>query len=107
MLPVVRPPQTSTTPSENQTPPALPACANLDADGPLLSSTGCSNVFGIRGSAATVRGAPAREGSGLMVSAEGEEFHQRGVFGAHGMHRLAIGGGGAGFYAGLAFGFTR
>lgn len=32
-----------------------------------------------------------------MVSAEGEEFVRRGVFGTHGMHRLAIGGGGAGF----------
>lgn len=62
-----------------------------------MSSTGCSGVFGLRGSAATVRGAAATEGSGLMVSAEGEEFVRRGVFVTHGMHRLAIGGGGAGF----------
>ena len=32
-----------------------------------------------------------------MASSEGEEFNRRGLFSTHGMHRLAIGGGGAGF----------
>ncbi|HMI89163.1 MAG TPA: hypothetical protein VK550_34025 [Polyangiaceae bacterium] len=41
-----------------------------------------------------------------MVSAEGEEFTHRGVFGTHGMHRLALGGGGAGFEGTLLGGVT-
>ena len=98
--PLARPaaPQTveSSTPAQPTTPPPLPACADSDAEGPFLSSTGCSGVFGVRGSAVNVRGARANEGSGLMVSGEGEEFVRRGVFSTHGMHRLAIGGGGAG-----------
>jgi hypothetical protein len=44
-----------------------------------------------------------------MVSAEGQEFTRRGLFGSHDMHRLAIGGGGAGFegtlMGGIAAGF--
>jgi hypothetical protein len=32
-----------------------------------------------------------------MFSGEGEEFVRRGIFSSHGLHRLAIGGGGAGF----------
>jgi hypothetical protein len=44
-----------------------------------------------------------------MVSVEGEEFVRRGLFSAHGSHRLGIGGGGAGFegalQGGLAGGF--
>ncbi len=90
-------PSAAPAPQETPPPPGIPPCADPDADGPFLSSTGCSGVFGIRGSAATVRGVDATEGSGLMVSSEGEEFVRRGVFVAHDMHRLAIGGGGAGF----------
>ena len=101
--------ETSTSPAQSSSVPPLPPCANPDGDGPFLSSTGCSGVFGIRGSASTVRGVEASEGSGLMVSTEGEEFTRRGLFGAHGMHRLAIGGGGAGFegtlQGGVAGGF--
>lgn len=74
------------------------ACAAPDSEqGPFLSSTGCSGVFGIRGSAVSTRGVTASDGSGLMVSGEGEEFVRRSLFSAHGRHRLAIGGGGAGF----------
>jgi hypothetical protein len=102
--------ETSPAPSETPPPPpSIAPCADPDATGPFLSSSGCSGVFGLRGSAATVRGVAATEGSGLMVSAEGEEFVRRGVFSTHGMHRLAIGGGGAGFegtlQGGLAGGF--
>jgi hypothetical protein len=84
-------------------------CAEPDADGPYFASTGCSGVFGLRGSAVDTRGAPAEQGTGLMVSAEGEEFVRRGLFSFHGSHRLAIGGGGAGFegtlQGGMAGGF--
>jgi hypothetical protein len=56
-----------------------------------------------------VRGVHADQGAGIMFSSEGEEFVRRGIFSAHGSHRLAIGGGGAGFegtfLAGFAGGF--
>jgi hypothetical protein len=74
-----------------------------------LSSTGCSGVFGLRGSAVDTYGAPASQGSGLMVSGEGQEFVRRGMFSSKDSHRFAIGGGGAGFegtlQGGLAGGF--
>jgi hypothetical protein len=84
-------------------------CANPDENGPFFASTGCSGVFGLRGSAVDTHGAPAPAGSGLMLSAEGEEFVRRGLFVTRGSHRLAIGGGGVGFegalQGGLAGGF--
>ena len=90
-------------------PPPVAPCAELEAEGPLWSSTGCSGVFGLRGSAVETQGAPATQGSGLMVSGEGQEFARRGIFSSRGSHRLAIGGGGAGFegtlQGGLALGF--
>lgn len=86
-----------------------PTCAEPDARGPYFASTGCSGVYALRGSAVETRGAPAKTGTGLMLSIEGEEFMRRGVFSGHGLHRLAIGGGGAGFegtlQGGLAGGF--
>jgi len=84
----------------------LPPCADPDTDGAFVTSTGCSGVFGIRGSAIGVRGVPADEGSGIMFSEEGEEFVRRGIFSSHGLHRLAIGGGGAGFEGTLLGGLT-
>ncbi|MET0594265.1 MAG: hypothetical protein ABW133_16305 [Polyangiaceae bacterium] len=86
-----------------------PTCAEPDASGPYFASTGCSGVYALRGSAVETRGVPAKAGTGLMLSVEGEEFMRRGVFSGHGSHRLAIGGGGAGFegavQGGLAGGF--
>jgi hypothetical protein len=85
------------------------SCGEPDATGPYFASTGCSGVFGVRGSAVDTRGAPATQGTGLMVYAEGEEFVRRGLFSFHGSHRLAMGGGGAGFegtlQGGMAGGF--
>src|SRR6185503_15656963 len=60
-----QPPETSRAPSETPPSPSMPPCADPDAEGPFLSSTGCSGVFGLRGSATSVRGASASEGSGL------------------------------------------
>jgi hypothetical protein len=60
----------------------------------------------LRGSAVETRGAPAANGTGLMLSVEGEEFVRRGIFSAHGSHRLAIGGGGAGFEGALQGGIA-
>jgi hypothetical protein len=96
----------SPAPGEKRPHAVLPPCAEPDADGEFLSSTGCSGVFGVRGSAVNVTGVSAEKGSGLMVSAEGEEFVRRGIFSTHGLHRLAIGGGGAGFEGALVGGMT-
>jgi hypothetical protein len=41
-----------------------------------------------------------------MIAAEGEEFARRGIFSSKGSHRLAIGGGGAGFEGTLQAGFA-
>jgi hypothetical protein len=84
----------------------VPPCAEPDADGEFLSSTGCSGVFGVRGSAVSIGGVSGEQGSGLMLSAEGEEFVRRGIFSTHGMHWMAIGGGGAGFEGALLGGMT-
>jgi hypothetical protein len=75
----------------------LPACAPADSDEELRTSTGCSGVFGVRGSGVTVHGARAGTGAGVTASEDGEELVRRGIWSAHGLHRLAIGGGGAGF----------
>lgn len=69
-------------------------------------STECSGAFGLRGSASDVRGVAAREGNGLMLSGEGEDLVHGGIFGAHGIHRFALGGGGAGFEGTLLAGLT-
>jgi hypothetical protein len=103
----VRPP--ASAPAAEPAPPAdaarprpappwkLPPCAEPEGEGAFVSSTGCSGVFGVRGSAIGVRGVRAEEGTGIMFSGEGEEFVRRGIFNSHGLHRVAIGGGGAGF----------
>ena len=75
----------------------LPTCAEPEGEGAFVSSTGCSGVFGVRGSAVALRGVRGDEGTGIMFSGEGEEFVRRGIFSSRGMHRVAIGGGGAGF----------
>jgi hypothetical protein len=103
-------PGPSATGGEKPLEPApAPPCAEPDADGPFWSSTGCLGVFGLRGSAVNTQGAPAADGSGLMIQGEGAEFARRGIFSSKGSHRLAIGGGGAGFegtlQGGLAGGF--
>ena len=86
--------------------PAAPSCADPEAEGPLLSSTGCSGVLGLRGSVSEVRGAAADEGTGLMLASEGEEFVRRRIFTARDAHRFAIGGGGAGFEGTLQIGLS-
>jgi hypothetical protein len=102
-------PETPKAVATGPTPPPAVGCAEPDAEGPVLASTGCSGVFGLRGSAVDTHGAPATSGSGLTLAGEGEEFVARGLFSAHSSHRFAIGGGGAGFegtlQAGLAGGF--
>ena len=89
----------------------LPPCADPDSDGELRTSTGCSGVFGVRSGFVDVSGVGAGTGTNVMVSAEGEEMVRRGLFNFHGSHRLAIGGGGAGFEGalggGLGFGVRR
>ena len=82
-------------------PSPVSACPEPDTERAFLSSTACTGVFGLRGSAVDTQGAPAAQGSGLMVSAEGAEFARRGIFSSKGSHRMAIGGGGAGFEGAL------
>ena len=72
----------------------------------FASSAACSSFFGIRGSATSVRGTPADEGVGIMFSSEGEQFARAGMITIHGSHRIAIGGGGAGFEGALLGGFA-
>lgn len=72
----------------------------------LRFSTGCTSVFGLRGSGSTVKGPPAREGAGLMAWSEGETYAQGPLMNVHGVHRLALGGGGAGLEGTLLGGFT-
>lgn len=90
------------------TPPAgrfrMPPCADPDTDGELRTSTGCSGVFGVRSGFVDVHGVGAGTGTNVMASAEGEELVRRGLFNFHGSHRLAIGGGGAGFEGALGGG---
>jgi len=104
-----RPASSAPQPAESAPRFKPPPCADPDADGEFLSSTGCSGVFGVRGSVSHVVGVAATEGSGLMFSAAGEEFVRRGIFSTHGLHKMAIGGGGAGFegmlLGGMAGGF--
>jgi hypothetical protein len=72
----------------------------------LRVSTVCSSVFGLRGSATSAQGVPASDGVGLMVWSDGENFAHGPVMNAHGVHRLALGGGGAGLEGTLLGGFT-
>lgn len=105
-------PQTAVAPTAESgstpapAPPAYRACTDSDTEGPYRWSTGCSGVFGIRGSAVNTRGVRAVDGSGLMFAAQGEQFVGRGMFSGHGRHSLAIGGGGAGFEGTLLGGMT-
>jgi hypothetical protein len=72
----------------------------------LRFSTVCSSVFGLRGSVSSVRGVPARDGAGLMAWSDGENFAQGPVINTHRVHRLALGGGGAGLEGTLLGGLT-
>ena len=76
---------------------SLPPCAPADVDGELRLSTGCSGVYGFRGSVVHVNGATAGTGAGVMATTQGEEYVRAGILSARGLHRLSIGGGGAGF----------
>lgn len=75
----------------------LPRCGDQESEDEFRTSTGCSGVFGIRGAVTNMRGAPGEPGASLTVSTEGEEMLRRRLFSMHGMHRLGIGGGSAGF----------
>lgn len=83
--------------AEDKEPFRMPACAPAEAEDEVRSSTGCSGVFGLRGAVTNVRGVSAGTGAGVMASTDGEELVRRGIWSFHGLHRLAIGGGGAGF----------
>jgi hypothetical protein len=72
----------------------------------LRVSAGCASVFGLRGSAGSASGVPANDGAGLMVWSDGENYAQWYSFNAHGVHRFALGGGGAGLEGTLLGGFT-
>jgi len=93
--PVAEPPRPAPEPLE------LRPCTDA-----LRFSTGCTSVFGLRGSASTVQGPPAREGAGLMAWSEGENYAQGPIMNVHGVHRLALGGGGTGLEGTLLGGFT-
>lgn len=107
--PIVAPP--APTGSAELGPPnwGLPPCAPPEIDGKYRLSTGCSGVTGLRGATTSVRGTSAGTGAGLMFATEGQELVRRGLFSSRGFHRLAIGGGGAGFegtlLGGVAGGF--
>ena len=48
----------------------LPACAEPDAEGEFLSSTGCSGVFGVRGSATGAQGVSSAPSAGDSAANE-------------------------------------
>jgi hypothetical protein len=83
-------------------------CNGID-DGAVRASTGCTGVFGLRGSLVDVSGAPSGDGAGLMFSAEGEEYWRRKIWSSRGQYWAGLGGGGAGLEGALAgaiaFGF--
>ncbi len=85
----------------------LPPCQNpdLEEDGFHLS-TDCSGVFGARLGLTHLRGVRASDAISLTVSAEGEEYVRRGIWTARTLHRLAIGGGDAGFEGTLLGGWA-
>jgi hypothetical protein len=85
--------------------PAPTPCEPPEAEGSVRVSTGCC-VFGLRESLVEVRGVRAGEGPGVMLSSEGQEYVRRGLFSGRGLHRLAIGGGGAGFEGALLGGLA-
>ena len=110
MLPTPRIPSEPTAAHHRETPEhSLPPCAPADIDGELRLSTGCSGVYGLRGSVVHVNGAAAGTGAGIMATTQGEEYVRAGILSARGLHRLSIGGGGAGFegaaMASVALGF--
>jgi hypothetical protein len=78
-------------------PPEPPRCTEADSEqvGPM--STGCSGMFGIRGSVTRLSGVNARRDSGLMLWAEGEEYVRRWIWSTRSTYKFGIGGGGAGF----------
>ena len=84
-------------------------CNGTDTKSTVHLSTGCSGVFGLRGSVTRVDGVPATEGAGLMFSADGEDYWQRRIFNTRDEYRVALGGGAVGLEGALlgafAFGF--
>lgn len=72
-------------------------CKSPESEDLSQPTTDCSGVFALRGSITHLGHLHNHDAFGLMISTEGEEYVRRGPFTARGLHRFAIGGGGAGF----------
>jgi hypothetical protein len=84
----------------------LHPCKSADSESGTDLSTGCSGVFGLRGGITRTSGVGPADAANLTVSTEGEEYVRRGIWTTRGLHRLAIGGGKAGFEGTLLGGWA-
>jgi hypothetical protein len=83
-----------------------PPCSEGDDEGDQVPSSSCAGMFGIRASVTRLSSGASGKQVGLMLWGEGEDYTHRGMWSARGMHKLGIGGGGAGFEGTLMGGWA-